>query len=396
MLFASAKTTEPGAGDAVRSLIAQVKEQISDLTVDLVLVFISPSHLKSAKQISTGLRDALGPRTFIGCSGEGVIGRDEEIEGSPAVVLVAAHLPDVTVTPFSLRALDLHKTLGDPQALIPTFEVPEDSKLFVMLADPFSSPMDHVFSALNVSFPGIPVIGGMASGSSVPGESTLFLGDQLPSDGVVGVALGGAFDVDIIVSQGCRPIGPTYTITSVKDNVILGLDGKPPLVQIQDLLTQLPEGDQALLRNGLFVGRAIKPESDVFGRGDFLVRGVIGADQQSGAISVGDYIREGEIVRFHLRDAATAKEDLEMMLTPYTLFDEPMGALLFSCNGRGTRLYDHPNGDVSAINQFFPKIHLAGFFCAGEIGPIGGKNFLHGHTASLALFRPQQKTPPHG
>jgi small ligand-binding sensory domain FIST len=391
MFFASAKTTVPGTDEGVRSLIAQVKDQVPDLSIDLVALFISPSHSKSAVRISAGLREALSPKALIGCCGEGVIGRDEEFEGDPAMVLVAAHLPDITLTPFALSGMDLHKALEDPGASAPNLDVPGDVKLFILLADPFSSPMDHVLSAFNGSFPGIPVVGGMASGTRVPLGNALFLGDRLANDGVVGMALSGAFDVDIVVSQGCRPIGPMYTITSVEENVILGLDGKPPLDRLEDVFTRFPGEYRALIRKGIFVGRAIERERDVLGRGDFLIRGVVGADQTRGPISIGDYVHEGEIVQFHVRDAATAREDLEMLLTPYTLFEAPRGGFLFSCNGRGTRLYDYPNGDISAINQFFPGIHIAGFFCAGEIGPIGGKNFLHGHTASLALLRPQQK-----
>jgi len=155
----------------------------------------------------------------------------------------------------------------------------------------------------------------------------------------------------------------------------------------QALVDDLDEEDRDLLQNGLFIGRAIDSKKESLGRGDFLVRGVMGVDGNSGSIAIGDTIVAGERVQFHLRDARTAREDLEMMLSPQSLFGAPSGALLFSCNGRGTRLYDEPDGDISAITGCFRGLDVAGFFCAGEIGPIGGKNFLHGHTASLALIR---------
>jgi len=170
--------------------------------------------------------------------------------------------------------------------------------------------------------------------------------------------------------------------------MIYAIGGEPPLPHIQSLIEQLDATDRALLNNGLFVGRAIDPTKVELGRGDFLVRGLMGVDHESGAIAIGDYVRAGETIQFHLRDASTATEDLEMMLTPQMFFDPPSGALLFSCNGRGTRLYPHPNGDIQTIQGVLGGVDLAGFFCAGEIGPIGGKNFLHGHTASIALFRP--------
>jgi small ligand-binding sensory domain FIST len=228
----------------------------------------------------------------------------------------------------------------------------------------------------------------MASGSQRAGGNALLLNDRVLNNGAVGVALAGAFEVDIIVSQGCRPVGRPFTVTSARENVIYGLEDQPPLARIKDMVDGMASDDRMLLRNGLFIGRAVGPDPDTLGRGDFLIRGVMGLDQETGVMVVGDYIDEGEMVQFHLRDATTAEEDLEMMLAPQLFFDPPCGGFLFSCNGRGTRLYDYPNGDISTIQKIIGDVNLAGFFCAGEIGPIGGKNFLHGHTASLALFRP--------
>jgi small ligand-binding sensory domain FIST len=201
------------------------------------------------------------------------------------------------------------------------------------------------------------------------------------------VSFAGDIAVDVIVSQGCRPIGPIFEVTDATHNVIDALGGQSPMTRIQALVDDLDEEDRELLQNGLFIGRAIDSKKEALGRGDFLVRGVMGVDSNTGAIAIGDTVAIGERVQFHLRDARTAREDLEMMLSPHTFFGAPDGALLFSCNGRGTRLYDEPDGDISAITSCFRGIDVAGFFCAGEIGPIGGRNFLHGHTASLALIR---------
>jgi len=237
------------------------------------------------------------------------------------------------------------------------------------------------------------MVGGMASGGSTPGGNTLLLNDRAFNAGAVGVALSGDLQIDVIVSQGCRPFGPTFTVTQVEGNVISGLNDQPPLAQIHQLIEQLAEKDRELLRNGLFVGRSIGAAQGSLGRGDFLIRTFMGADRENGSIVVGDYLRTGETIQFHLRDQNTAKEDLEMMLMPQTFDLPPSGGLLFSCNGRGTRLYDHPDGDISTIQSVLGGVSIAGFFCAGEIGPIGGKNFLHGHTASMALFRPCAECP---
>jgi small ligand-binding sensory domain FIST len=169
--------------------------------------------------------------------------------------------------------------------------------------------------------------------------------------------------------------------------VIYALDDHSPLRWIQDLVPELSIVDRSLLQSGLFVGRALDSQREVLGCGDFLIRGVIGIDQQKGSIAVGGLVEEGEMIQFHLRDAITAKEDLEMMLVPQSFRQPPAGGILFTCNGRGTKLYDHPDGDISVIQDNLSGIPLAGFFCAGEIGPVGSRNFLHGHTASLVLFR---------
>ncbi len=394
MCFASATTTESSPVTAISDLVTQIREQHMSGTIDFALAFLSPHFGENVEQFVHAIGNELSPGMLVGCTGQGVIGSKEEIERRPAMALVTARLPDVVLTPMVLGAADLHKMLGGSKTPLKDLDVPDSTKMFLMIADPFTVPMDQLLDSFNATFPGIPIIGGMASGASAAVRNALILNDQVLHDGAIAVAFAGDVNVDIIVSQGCRPIGPTFRVTNVRDNVIMDLEGQTPFERLQALLTELSKEERELIRNGLFVGRAIDSKKEMLGRGDFLIRGVMGLDQQSGVITVGDYIDEGEVVQFHLRDAATAKEDLEMMLTPHALFGQPSGAFLFSCNGRGTQLYDHANGDISRIQEFFPGINVAGFFCAGEIGPIGGKNFLHGHTASLALIRPQSTAVP--
>ena len=373
---------------AALEIDAETKESMGKGPIDLVFVFPSSHFAASAHTLLDRFCGVLSPTVLVGCTGEGVIGSDREIEGESAISVVAARLPGVELHPFALLPQEIHRFAEKPRTISGAIHAGEDTRAFIMLADPFSAHMDGLLKAFNEAFPGIPVIGGMASGARSPGETALFMNDHTYRQGVVGVALAGPITVDAIVSQGCRPVGPLFEVTEGEANVIKKLDGKPAMTQIQDVVEELSEEDKLLLSNGLFVGRAIEPSRDMYGRGDFLVRGVVGIDRNTGAIAIGDFVESGESVQFHLRDARTAKEDLEMMLTPHSLFGTPSGAVLFSCNGRGTRLYGHPDGDISAINSFFEGLPVAGFFCAGEIGPIGGKNFLHGHTASLALIRP--------
>ncbi|MEM7001361.1 MAG: FIST N-terminal domain-containing protein [Pseudomonadota bacterium] len=388
MMFASAVTNEQDETVAITQLVTQVQQQLEARSVDLAILFVSPHFRLTAGNVSALIREVLQPTVLLGCTAEGVIGRDVEFEHGPGMTLVAAHLPNVSLAPFSLQSMGWPKLLDEEDAFRRILGATDESKLFILLVDPFTAPIDDVLTAFNTFLPNLPVVGGLASGSHRPGGNALFFNDRIVNNGAIGVALSGKFDVDVIVSQGCRPIGEPFRITESQDNVILSLDHETPFVQLQNLVRQLSETDQDLLRNGVFIGRAINSAQEILGRGDFLIRGVMGLDQNNGAMIVSDYMQVGETVQFHLRDASTAEEDLEMMLTPQMLFDPPAGALLFSCNGRGTRLYDHPNGDISIIQNVVGDLDLAGFFCAGEIGPIGGKNFLHAHTASLVMFRP--------
>jgi small ligand-binding sensory domain FIST len=391
MQFFSASTTEHDVDRAATALVDQIRAQTDARDFDFAMAFFSANFTSVAPSGADRLHTALNPHVLIGCTCEGVIGKDQEIENQPAVTLVAARMPGVHLVPFSLDADDWD-TLEDAKRFRALVAMPDDTRLVVMVADPFTTPMDAVLDAFNAHYTGIPIIGGMASGAQRPSGNALMLNDRAFASGAVGVALAGDFEIDIIVSQGCRPFGRTLTVTEADENVIKSLEGEPPLKHIQNLVAQLSEDDQALLKNGLFVGRAIET-GRALGRGDFLIRSLLGVDRQSGAIGVGDSIRAGETIQFHLRDQRTAEEDLELLLTPQALDAPASGALLFSCNGRGTRLYDHPNGDISTIQNVLGGVNLAGFFAAGEIGPVGGKNFLHGHTASMALFRPRSQLP---
>jgi len=397
MKFAAAMTQIPTPVAAARELAVGLRATLGPEPPDFALVFASVDYAREADALAAALSAEIGARVLLGCTAEGVITSGREIERERALSVMAARLPGVTLETFAVVRGDLAAVGRDPAALAGAVNAPADARAFVVLGDPLSAPMDAVLDAFNRLFAGVPVIGGMASGARGPGAAALFVGERVYREGVVGVSLAGELDVDVIVSQGCRPVGPVYTITGARANVIESLEGDSPLERINALVDGLDEDERSLLTGGLFVGRAVDATKDALGRGDFLVRGVVGVDPESGAIAVGDMVEAGERVQFHVRDAATAREDLEMMLTPHALFGDPAGALLFSCNGRGTRLYDHPHGDVSAIHGFWRDLAVTGFFCAGEIGPIGGRNFLHGHTASIALIRPRGRrldTPP--
>lgn len=388
MSFASALSLECEVDAAVADLNQQLRAVLGETPPDLALVFVSNYYIQDARQIVEALRKVVNPRFLLGCTAESIIGAGQEVEDEAGISVIAAHLPGVQITPFFLHDDNWHALLLDEEEFRRRVGLDEPPDLVITLADPFSTPIDDVLYAFNRYYPGVPVVGGMASGALRSNGNTLMLDDRLSNAGLAGLALSGALEVDVVVSQGCRPVWQPFIIQSAQKNVIYNLEGQPPLAWIQELIPQMPEEERELLKGGLFVGRAIDASLDTLGRGDFLIRGVIGFDEQRGAIAIGDAVQEGERIQFHVRDALTAREDLEMMLIPQAFRRPPAGALLFSCNGRGTRLYDYPNGDVSVIHRSLGELQMAGFFAAGEIGPIGGRNFLHGHTASLVLFRP--------
>ena len=391
MSFVSAIANHSDLEQALADLLRQVEP---GWPIDVAFLFVSTYFTNEIDDIVTRLQAELKPGVLLGCTAEGVIGGEKEIENEPAISLVVARLPGVQITPFMLQpgSSEWHRMLLSPGEFCRAVDVPADARLFMLLADPFSIPIDDVLHAFTTCYPGIPMVGGMASGALRPNGNVLIANDFLTRQGAVGLAFSGNLSVDIIVSQGCRPIWRPFKVLSAHRNLIYSLEGRPPLAWLQDLIPELPDEDRALLQNGLFIGRAIEPTLDEMGRGDFLVRGLTGIDQENGAIAISDSVMEGETIQFHLRDAITAQEDLEMLLIPQMFRQPPSGGLLFTCNGRGTRLYDHPNGDISIIQKSIKNVRLAGFFCAGEIGPVANQNFVHGHTVSLALFRPLHDT----
>lgn len=385
--FAAALSTQADSASAIAEVCNAAREQLGG-RANLALMFVSHHHSDSFATIADGVCKALDTETLLGCTGESIVGGGLEIEGKPALALWLAQLPDVTVLPMHLQYEETAEggtVVGWPDDL--PDEWPADAALIAM-GDPFSFHVDALLKRINEDHPNVPVVGGMASGGMSPGQNRLFLGRRALSEGAVAVLIHGAVRIRSIVSQGCRPIGDHYVITRCNRNVIQELGGKPPLAHLQEFFPRLSPADQMRIQQGLFVGRAINEYKDRFERGDFLVRNVMGADPGSGAIGIGDMVRSGQTVQFHVRDAQSADEDLrQLVATGRSASDSPpLGALLFTCNGRGTRLFLHPNHDAGVVQEICGDIPTAGFFAQGELGPIGGRNFIHGFTASVVLF----------
>lgn len=386
MRFASSVTAAPKVAQAIEELLAPLDARVTVGAVDLALLFATPHFDDELAEVVDRVAAKLPNAALLGCTAEGTIGVDRELERVPSLSLLAASLPDVLIRPFHLRQdqLEVAQTALDWERIVGV--APESTPTFVAIGDPFSVDVHAAVEQINEFFPKAPLVGGMASGGREPRGNRLIVNGEIFQEGLVGVAMTGRFEVKTVVSQGCRPIGKPYVITRGERNIIHELGGRPALEQLQHTLTGLSEEDEQLARQSLFVGRVIDEYKGKFGRGDFLIHNIIGADKKSGAIGIAGLARVGTTVQFHVRDAQSADEDLRAMLGPLSGSDV-QGAMLFGCNGRGTHMWPKPGHDVGVLREVLGDIPVAGFFCGGEFGPIGGKNFIHGFTASIALFR---------
>jgi small ligand-binding sensory domain FIST len=392
MPFAAALSTAANTSKALEEVCAGAA---FDHTPDLAMAFFSPHHAREAAAIARRLTEQLKPRTLLGCVAEAVIGNGREVEDEPALSLwLAKWSRPVSVTPFSLtleRTADGPGLFGWPDRLgeaAANEPFARARSAVLLLGDPYSFPADAFLARVNEEAAGVPVLGGMASGIRGPGECKLVLDGRVRDEGAVGVLLEGEIGLRGIVSQGCRPIGKPMVITKAEENVILELAGRTPFEQLRRLWETLTPEEQQLFQRGLHIGRVLNEYQGEFQRGDFLIRNVVGLEKESGALIITDHVRVGQTVQFQVRDAASADEDLHalLQLDLHAHEKRPAGALLFSCNGRGTRLFERPDHDAAAVRQEAGAVPLAGFFAMGELGPVGGQNFIHGFTASVALF----------
>ena len=357
---------------------------------DLAVVFASGHHLGLAKLLLSEIHERLEPRALIGCGAGGTVAGGSELEETPGVVVWAGSMPGAELETMHVTAerdTAGFRLLGLPESLAEGGGADQAAdESVIALCDPYSFPAEELLAALERSRPQMPVLGGLAS-ASFGGGGVLLCDGDIHTGGAVGVRLRGV-EVLPCVSQGAGPVGPEMTITRAEGNVIAELAGKPAMERMGEVIASLPETERDLASSGVLLGLVIDENRPEYERGDFLVRPIIGADRESGAIAVGETVRVGQTVRLQVRDAASADEDLRDALRAQA---EALGsagaagALLFTCNGRGSHMFDAADHDASALQNALGA-PTAGFFCAGEIGPIGGRNFLHGFTASIALF----------
>jgi small ligand-binding sensory domain FIST len=368
-----------GAAVAARA----AAQQLGGAEADLVLVFASGAHLADPEETLAAVHAELAPAALVGCGAGGVLAQGRELEGGTGVAVWAAALEGGEARAF-------HATVRREDDVGVLDGMPEigSGAAVIMLSDPYSFPTDAVLDGIADAAPGVPVLGGLSSGRSPMGEAVLFFDGRVVEEGAVGVCLNG---VELLpcVSQGAAPLGREMTVTAAEDNVIYELAGRPAVAAIEQAVGELPLDERALVAAGLLIGIVIDGGKPDYEQGDFLVRGVTGADPASGAITVGAVVTPGEVVRLHARDARSADEDLrrELRLRAAAIGGQrPAGALVFSCNGRGHTMFGTPDHDATLVQEELRGVPAAGFFAAGEIGPVGGRSFLHGFTATLAVF----------
>ena len=389
MKWSSAISTEASLATAVQRNAAALRLHLGDAQPDLLIAFVSEHHSGAFERLPDMVSAELGACLLIGCSAGGVIGGGKEVEQHAGLSMTAAVLPGVDLTPFQveIEALPQADAAAAWERLLGVSAAKDPN--FLLLPDPFSFDPEAFVRGLDCAYPQSRKVGGLASGGRQPGSNALFLGPRVYRTGLVGVALTGDIRVDTIVAQGCRPIGQPMFITKSDDNVLWELDGQPAVKVLQDLYNRLPNADQELARQSLFLGIVMSEEQQEYHHGDFLIRNIMGMDTTRNALVIGARLRPNSVVQFHLRDAKTSADDLDHLLTSYAAgrpTASPQGALLFSCLGRGVHLYGCADHDSDAFRRHLGDIPLGGFFCNGEIGPVHGTTFLHGYTSAFGLF----------
>jgi small ligand-binding sensory domain FIST len=379
--IATGLSTSPSAREAATEAAHAARDgRLAGDTVDLAFLFLSPAHIDDAQEAAEAVLEELAPRHLLGCVAEGVVAGVRELEQGPAVAVWAGALPDADIDCFHAVAVQTNDGIA-----VAGFPELDDPGLVTMLVDPFTFPVAAFLTSLNDAQEQVPLVGGIAAGARRSGGQALILDGAVHSEGAVGAVVSGPLVVTA-VSQGCRPIGHEAVITRCEGNIVYELAGRPALEVLRTEIAGLSSEEQALAARGLLVGLVIdenQPEYDV---GDFLMRGLLGADETSGALVLGETVRVGQTMRFFVRDASSADADLQHTLGAARGHGRPAGALLFTCNGRGTNMFPTPDHDARAVASALGTDAVAGFFCGGEIGPVGGKAFLHGFTATLAIF----------
>jgi small ligand-binding sensory domain FIST len=363
--------------------------QLGAPAVTLGLIFIAPRFFPQAKQILEIVRVHAQTPLLAGCSSQALIVGEHELEEHPGISLALYYLPGAELKALHFMQEQVEEANGPGYWQLETGVGADQTNGWLAFIDPFHIDSEAWLRGWNEAYAPLPVMGGLASGDLSQQLTQVYLNGDIFEEGGVALSVGGEVKLAGVTSQGCTPIGETWTLTRVEQNIIHEIGNRPAYQVLAETFSALPPQEQKNAAGNLFLGLVVNEYLEDFHRGDFLVRNLIGADPNSGAIAVGAYPRQGQTVQFQKRSAAAATEDMNELLNKarQELSETKIyGGCLCCCNGRGKHLFGQPNHDAQMVQQRLGPLGLAGFFCNGEIGPVGPKNFLHGYTASLALF----------
>ncbi|MDZ4817061.1 MAG: FIST N-terminal domain-containing protein [Verrucomicrobiota bacterium] len=366
-----------------------LRHKIKDAPVTLGLIFMSPEYFEVAEEVLEIFRLNAHVPLVAGCSGQGLVGTGLETEGAPGISLLLLSLPDTKVTAFRFTQNDIDG-INAPEDWTGATRIGKSAtQSWLAFADPFTVDATRWLQQWNDAYPHIPVLGGLASGNFDQQQTQIYLDGHVYTDGGLALSFEGGIEVHSVVSQGCRPIGDPWVVTKADKNIIFQLGSRPAYEVLAETINLLPEPIKNRLGGNLFVGLVTNEYQEKFQRGDFLVRHLLGADQDSGALAIGALIHSGQTIQFQLRDSDAADEDIQHLLKKKKADLKQkaiVGGVLCCCNGRGKSLFGSESHDAGAIEAVLGDFPLGGFFCNGEIGPIGNTNYIHGYTASLTLF----------
>jgi small ligand-binding sensory domain FIST len=368
----------------------RVRGELAAPQVSLGLVFMAPRFFPHARQVLEILRLHARIPLLAGCSSPALIFAGQEVEENAGISVGLYALPGAQLEAVHFTQEQVEEASQPGYWQRETGVAAARSNGWLVFIDPFHLDSETWLKTWNEEYAPLPVMGGLASGDFSEQLTQLYLNGEVFEEGGVAISFGGEVHLAGVTSQGCTPIGETWTLTKVEQNIIHEIGNRPAYEVLAETFNHLSPEDQKKARGGnLFIGLVVNEYLEDFHRGDFLIRNLLGADPRSGSIAIGALPRTGQTVQFQRRSAAAATEDMDELLgrARSKLAGKPIyGGCLCSCNGRGQSLFGRPNHDAEMVQQRFGPLGLAGFFCNGEIGPVGQKNFLHGYTASLALF----------
>ena len=366
-----------------------LRGRLSAPRVSLGLVFMTPQFFPHAAEVLEILRVHAQVPLLAGCSSTALVAGGRELEDDDGLVLALFHLPDADLRACHFTQRQVEEANGPGYWHVETGLSGEDTNGWLVFADPFHLDAEAWLKQWNEAYAPLPILGGLASGDFKAQVTQVYLNGEVFEAGGVAVSVSGGVRLASVISQGCTPIGETWTITKTERNIIREIGNRPAYQGVVAMFEKLSPDEQRALQNNLVVGLVVNEYLEDFHRGDFLIRNLMGADPTSGSLAVAALPRPGQTLQFQRRDAAAATEDMAALLERArgelggtTIY----GGSLHCCNGRGSRLFGRPDHDAGMVMEKLGPMGLAGFFCNGEVGPVGDRNFLHGYTASLALF----------